>query len=94
MLYSVSLRTVNNLMYVLDLLRPPAPDRGPAHTSLSRWNVLVDCHWSGAGLSHPNVLSCGIFLKLRRFFYIFHHYGCAQSRRRAFDRRGEECRSS
>ena len=38
-------------------MRPPAPARGPAHTSLWRLIVLVEDHWSGAELPHPNVLS-------------------------------------
>ena len=37
-------------------MRPPAPARGPAHTSLCRWIVFVVDHWLGAGLSHPNFL--------------------------------------
>ena len=47
---------VDHLMEVLDLIRPPAPARGPAHTSLCRWLVFVVDHWAGMGLSHPNVL--------------------------------------
>ena len=38
-------------------MRPPAPARGPAHTSLCRWIVFVVDHWSGAGMPHPNLLS-------------------------------------
>ena len=38
-------------------MRPPAPARGPAQSSLCRWIVSVLDHCSGADLSHPNLLT-------------------------------------
>ena len=47
---------MDHLTCVLDSMRPPAPARGPAHTSLCRWIVFVVDHWSGKETSHLNFL--------------------------------------
>ena len=69
------LNTVDHLMQMLDWMRPPAPVRGPAHTSLRRWVVPVVVYWSSAKSFHPNLLNiasilfhtrCEIFFKLWR----------------------------